>query len=143
MVVSVLTYSVGYQTTKLVLIGITATSFVIEFCWIQVVYDRFPALRVGEERKRNFRRRPSQRFADEPHEDEPLLAVSATSPCTIGEESSNLFLKELSSWRDFVALPIFWSEQRTFAEGGAEGSIAGWVSALARHTQDGSGSHHD
>jgi len=113
MIVSVLTYSVGYQTTKLALIGITATSFVIEFWWIQIVYNRFPALQIGEERKRRRRGSSGQDEQQQAQSNEPLLGhPSASSSPHQAQECSNLFQREWSTWREFAALPIFWSERR-------------------------------
>lgn len=113
MVVSVLTYSIGYRVTVIALVAITAASAVIEFWWIQVVYDRFPMLKTDDDRKKMADTRRKTLLQDE--ETEPLLdsEVAPTkdwrAPAKIG-----LVRRELASWREFAAMPVFWSEPSGF-----------------------------
>ena len=101
---SLLTFTCGYQATTLILIGFTLVSLIIEFVWIRLVYNRFPTLRIDDQRKRIER---TEHAGD--GEAEPLLGVQATATIPVKEKFAVFIKDELATWKDFASMPIFYS----------------------------------
>lgn len=68
------------------------TSFVAEFWWVEVVFNRFPLLR--EDRRRRTK----------PQEGDPLQSKGV----------AEWFKREIRDWTEFSRLPIFASKARRF-----------------------------
>ena len=88
--VSVLTSTIGYIQTTLVLLTIAVVTLVTEFIWIQVVYRNFPILAV-----------------DSSHKDTSSMRTSVTSV-------TDWFKREKQDWAEFSRLPIFFSQSLIF-----------------------------
>lgn len=136
MVVSVFTYAVGYNKTGYILIAMTAASALIEYVWIQMVYHRFPVLRADEmERRRRSRAKVlSQQAMDV--EERPFLGSTSGPKGGKVRRFGHVLFEELRAWREFAALPIFWSEC------GRQGpeihlSFDGSNGTISRHAEDG------
>ena len=83
---SVLTSTIGYIQTTLVLLSIAMVTLVTEFIWIQVVYRNFPILAV-----------------DSSHKDTSSMRTSVTGV-------ADWFKREKQDWIEFSRLPIFFSQ---------------------------------
>lgn len=110
MILSILTASLGYVGAAKACVVIALTSMVIEYFWIQVVYDRFPVLQLDEERRKaalSRAHKPEEhkgllgsKLADSPDEDESVEKAQGLI--------ENLKL-EYETWMEFAAMPIFLS----------------------------------
>jgi len=85
--VSVLTSTIGYIQTTLVLLTIAVVTLVTEFIWIQVVYRNFPILAMDTSNK-----------------------DSATTTRNSGPGVANWLKREQQDWAEFSRLPIFFSQ---------------------------------
>lgn len=106
MLVSVLTYTLGYRIANHVVICMVLTALVVEFWWIQIVYERFPILRIDDERR--LAARKTRQIGGDDLEAEQLdrdLGKHVTSP----PRRLGQMRKELESWREFMAMPVIWS----------------------------------
>lgn len=92
---SLLTTFLGYSMATVILLGLALTSFVAEFWWIEVVFNRFPVLR-------DIKARGSADVLEEGFEDEGHA----------GEKKGFAvwFRREMSDWAEFIRLPIFASK---------------------------------
>lgn len=85
--VSVLTSTIGYIQTTLVLLSIAMVTLVTEFIWIQVVYRNFPILAM-----------------ETSHKD------SSSTTRTSGTGVADWLKREKQDWAEFSRLPIFFSQ---------------------------------
>ena len=85
--VSVLTSTIGYIQTTLVLLSIAIVTLVTEFIWIQVVYRNFPILAVDTSNKN-----------------------SSNTTRISGPGVANWLKREKQDWAEFSRLPIFFSQ---------------------------------
>ncbi|KAK1924769.1 Ferroporti-1 [Papiliotrema laurentii] len=101
LVVSVLTFALGYIRGGSVLILLTALSMVGEFWWIRIVYRHFPVLRVDDVRTQSRKKGAGE-------EEQPLLARTEIAKTGRWERTCKFFKEEASAWGEFIRLPIFW-----------------------------------
>jgi hypothetical protein len=83
----VLTSTIGYIQTTLVLLSIAMVTLVTEFIWIQVVYRNFPILAMDTSNK-----------------------DSSSTTRTSGGGVANWLKREKQDWAEFSRLPIFFSQ---------------------------------
>ena len=92
--VSLLTASVGYPITAVIIAAQNALALIVELWWIKVVYNRFPILRIDEDRRKERR----VRLELEDH-----ISVSSQGSATT-----------FGAWVEFASMPIFfgWSDDQ-------------------------------
>jgi iron-regulated transporter 1 len=88
--VSILTSTIGYFRTTLVLLSVALITLITEFIWIEVVYRKFPVLGIS---------RSTIGSASS--------AVRESAPGFIG-----WIKREKQDWTEFSRLPIFFSQSR-------------------------------
>jgi hypothetical protein len=93
MVVSGFTMTLGHPGAAKALIVIVVACGLLEYFWIQVVYDRFPILREDEMRRGKGKIALSE---DDDQEDRHVPKTSA-------------WKDEIAIWREFASMPIFFS----------------------------------
>ena len=85
--VSVLTASVGYPITAIIIACQNALALITELLWIKVVYGRFPILRIDEDRRKERRDR-----------------LEAEDNISVGTQGS---ATTIGAWVEFASMPIF------------------------------------
>jgi iron-regulated transporter 1 len=84
----------GYPKATLILLGLALTTFLAEFWWIEIVYNRFPILRD------NRSRGPAS----------TLENGGRDSRVWSGESIKGWLKREKADWAEFAGLPIFASK---------------------------------
>ena len=102
MVVAVLTYFLTYSQSTVFLIVFASISWLMEFYWLQVVYNTFPVLRIDEERRQEARARTMAA-----NYDGELETQSERSQ----EETSKGLKREWRTWKGFLSMPVSLSER--------------------------------
>jgi len=97
MITCALTALFGYPRTVLIMAALAGVTLLTELIWTQVVYGKFPILKIDEERRKKLRV-------------EYLLNEAARN----NEENSGSWLPglkdEWADWKGFASMPVFWRE---------------------------------
>jgi hypothetical protein len=118
LILSVMTASLGYVGAAKACAVWAMVAMAFEYFWIQIVYQRFPVLQIDEENFRHKRRRQQAKSREESlgllsmdggegdGEGELVGEMEASDPKGL---MANVRV-EIAAWREFSAMPIFWSE---------------------------------